>query len=158
MRTTAETTPTADAPETGTGVWLHGVTADVDPATLSGITGMDGAPVRPVRAAGLTAVVSAAPLAEYGEAALRRNLEDLAWLERAARTHHTVVDALSRAGAVVPARLATVHRDDDRVARVLTERRDEFSATLARLTGREEWGVKGYVVPGARPARRRRPA
>ncbi|MDZ5441329.1 GvpL/GvpF family gas vesicle protein [Micromonospora sp. 4G57] len=151
MRTTAETTPTADAPETGTGVWLHGVTADVDPATLSGITGMDAAPVRPVRAAGLTAVVSAAPLAEYGEAALRRNLEDLAWLERAARTHHTVVDALSRAGAVVPARLATVHRDDDRVARVLTERREEFSATLARLTGREEWGVKGYVVPGAPP-------
>ncbi|SCG53551.1 GvpL/GvpF family gas vesicle protein [Micromonospora inositola] len=151
MGTTAETTPVGGAPETGTGVWLHGVTADVDPAALAGLAGMDGVPVRPVRAAGLTAVVSAAPLAEYGEVALRRNLEDLAWLERAARTHHTVVDALSRAGAVVPARLATVHRDDDRVARVLTARRDELSDTLARLTGREEWGVKGYVVPGAPP-------
>ncbi|WP_319459980.1 GvpL/GvpF family gas vesicle protein [Micromonospora sp. RTP1Z1] len=151
MSTTAETTPADGAPETGTGVWLHGVTVDVDPATLAGVAGMDGAPVRAVRAAGLTAVVSAAPLAEYGEAALRRNLEDLAWLERAARTHHTVVDALSRAGAVVPARLATVHRDDDRVAGVLAERRDELAATLARLTGREEWGVKGYVAPGALP-------
>lgn len=151
MGTTTETAPLDGVSETGTGVWLHGVTVDADPATLAGVAGMGGAPARAVRAAGLTAVVSAAPLAEYGEAALRRNLEDLGWLERAARTHHTVVDALARAGAVVPARLATVHRDDDRVARVLTERRDELSATLARLTGREEWGVKGYVVPGAQP-------
>lgn len=151
MSTTAETTSLDGAPTTGTGAWLHGVVADADPATLTGITGMDGAPVRAVRAAGLVAVVSAAPLGEYGEEALRRNLEDLAWLERAARAHHAVVDALSRAGAVVPARLATVHRDDDRVARVLTERRDELAATLARLDGREEWGVKGYVVPGAVP-------
>ncbi|RQW84501.1 GvpL/GvpF family gas vesicle protein, partial [Micromonospora globispora] len=151
MSTTAGTTPAGGAPATGTGVWLHGVVAAADPATLAAITGMDGTPVRAVRAAGLVAVVSAAPLAEYGEEALRRNLEDLAWLERAARTHHAVVDALSRAGAVVPARLATVHRDDERVARVLTERRDELAGTLARLTGREEWGVKGYVVPGASP-------
>ncbi|SCL14314.1 Gas vesicle synthesis protein GvpL/GvpF [Micromonospora rhizosphaerae] len=151
MSTTAETTPAGGAPGTGTGVWLHGVVADADPAVLAGITGMDGRPVRAVRAVGLVAVVSAAPLTEYGEEALRRNLEDLAWLERAARTHHAVVDALSRAGAVVPARLATVYRDDDRVARVLTERRDELAGTLAGLTGREEWGVKGYVVPGAVP-------
>jgi hypothetical protein len=96
-------------------------------------------------------VVSDAPLTEYGEEALRRNLEDLAWLEQAARTHHAVVDALSRAGTVVPARLATVYRDDDRVARVLAERHDELAGTLARLTGREEWGVKGYAVPGASP-------
>ncbi|MGC1214396.1 MAG: GvpL/GvpF family gas vesicle protein [Micromonospora sp.] len=151
MRTTAETPPAGGLPATATGSWLHGVVATADPATLAAITGMDGTPVRTVRAAGLVAVVSAAPLAEYGEEALRRNLEDLAWLERAARTHHAVVDALSRAGAVVPARLATVHRDDERVARVLTERRDELTGTLARLTGREEWGVKGYVVPGAVP-------
>ena len=151
MSTTAEPMPVGGAPDTGTGAWLDGVVADADPATLAAITGMDGSPVRAVRAAGLVAVVSTAPLAEYGEEALRRNLEDLTWLERAARTHHAVVDALSRAGAVVPARLATVHGDDERVARVLTERRDELTDTLARLTGREEWGVKGYVVPGASP-------
>ncbi|MFU8874865.1 GvpL/GvpF family gas vesicle protein [Micromonospora sp. SL4-19] len=145
------TDPTPAAAGLDTGVWLHGVVAEADPATLAGITGIAGTPVRAVPAAGLVAVVSDAPLAEYGEAALRRNLEDLAWLERAARSHHAVVDALSRAGAVVPARLATVYRDDDRTARAMVERRDELTGTLARLTGREEWGVKGYVVPGAAP-------
>ncbi|AVT28674.1 gas vesicle protein GvpFL [Plantactinospora sp. BC1] len=134
------------------GCWLHGVAREVDPATLAGGTGMDGGPLRAVPAAGLVAVVSTAPLAEYGEEALRRNLEDLAWLERAARTHHEVVAALSRTGAVVPTRLATVYRDERGVARLLAERRADLAATLDRLTGRTEWGVKGYVVPGL-PAR-----
>ncbi|MEU9829530.1 GvpL/GvpF family gas vesicle protein [Micromonospora chersina] len=143
---TAAADPT---PATASAVWLHGVVART--ATPAGLPGIAGTPVRAVAAAGLVAVVSDAPLSEYGEAALRRNLEDLAWLERAARAHHAVVDALSRSGAVVPARLATVHRDDDRVARVLVERHDELAGTLARLAGRAEWGVKGYVVPGALP-------
>jgi hypothetical protein len=149
MSTTADRIPATTGPDAG--VWLHGVVAEAAPATLSGITGIAGTPVRAVSVAGLVAVVSDAPLAEYGEEALRRKLEDLAWLERAARTHHAVVDALSRAGAVVPARLATVYRDDDRAARVLAGRRGELADTLARLTGREEWGVKGYVVPGPTP-------
>ncbi|MCZ7435077.1 GvpL/GvpF family gas vesicle protein [Micromonospora sp. WMMC241] len=147
--TTAEPVPVA--PATGTGVWLHAVVADVDPASLAGIAGIAGAPVRAVAGAGLVAVVADVPLTEYGEEALRRNLEDLGWLERAARAHHAVVDALARTVAVVPARLATVHHDDDRVARVLAERHDTLADTLGRLTDREEWGVKGYVVPGATP-------
>lgn len=147
MRSTVEArTGTGD-----TGRWLHGVLREADLGLLSGLPGMTGEPVRPVRAAGLVAVVSAVPLTEYGEEALHRNLEDLAWLERVARAHHRVVDALARAGAVVPARLATVHHDDGRVAASLTERRAELAALLDRLTGRGEWGVKGYVVPGAVP-------
>ncbi|MFK4245650.1 GvpL/GvpF family gas vesicle protein [Micromonospora chokoriensis] len=131
------------------GAWLHGVVRDVDPTMLAEITGMDGGPVRGVAAAGLVAVVSAAPLDEYGEEPLRHHLEDLAWLERAARAHHGVVEALAQRGAVVPARLATVHSDDSRVALSLVECADELLATLDRLTGRAEWGVKGYLVPGA---------
>lgn len=144
---TVEPAPAA----TGTGVWLHAVVAEVDPASLAGIAGVAGTPVRAVAGAGLVAVVADVPLTEYGEEALRRNLEDLGWLERAARAHHAVVDGLARSGAVVPARLATVYRDDERVVRALAERRGTLAGTLARLAGREEWGVKGYVVPGATP-------
>lgn len=151
MSSTADLAPATGPASPGVGVWLHGVAREVDPALLAATAGMDGAPVRAVRAAGLVAVVSAAPLSEYGEEALRRNLEDLAWLERAARTHHAVVAALSRDGAVVPARLATVHHDDARVAGQLTARRVELTTVLDRLAGHDEWGVKGYVVPGATP-------
>ncbi|MFI5488721.1 GvpL/GvpF family gas vesicle protein [Micromonospora echinaurantiaca] len=151
MSSTPDLAADASRPEVGTGVWLHGVVRDVDPAVLAAIPGMTGTPVRAVRAAGLSAVVSTAPLTEYGEQALRRNLEDLAWLERAARAHHAVVDALARRGPVVPARLATVHHDDARVAGQLTGRQAELTGLLDRLTGRGEWGVKGYQVPGALP-------
>ncbi|MER7588132.1 GvpL/GvpF family gas vesicle protein [Micromonospora sp. NPDC127501] len=144
MTSTAEVT--ADRPAPAAGAWLHGVVRDAEPATLAAIGGMDGGPVRAVSAAGLVAVVSTAPLDEYGEQPLRRNLEDLAWLERAARAHHAVVEALARRGPVVPARLATVHTDDERVAGSLTVRRAELLAALDRLTGRGEWGVKGYLV------------
>ncbi|MFC0008061.1 GvpL/GvpF family gas vesicle protein [Micromonospora siamensis] len=151
MSTTADVGPVATTrPETG--AWLHGVVRDVPPDTLAEMVGMDGGKVRAVHGGGLVAVVSAAPLTEYGEEPLRRKLEDLTWLESAARTHHGVVAALSATGAVVPARLATVHRDADRVAAVLAERHAELTAALDRLTGRTEWGVKGYVVPGAPPA------
>ncbi|WP_433127550.1 GvpL/GvpF family gas vesicle protein [Micromonospora sp. CA-240977] len=147
MRSTAEVI--ADRPAPATGAWLHGVVRDVEPATLAAIVGMDGAPVRAVPTAGLTAVVSAAPLDEYGEESLRRNLEDLVWLERAARAHHAVVEMLARQGPVVPARLATVYSDDNGVAGSLAARRADLVAALDRLTGRGEWGVKGYLVPGA---------
>ncbi|MET8356714.1 GvpL/GvpF family gas vesicle protein [Micromonospora sp. NPDC005171] len=140
---------TVDLPTGAAGAWLHGVVQDADPATLATIVGMDGGPVRAVSAAGLVAVVSAAPLDEYGEEPLRRNLEDLVWLERVARAHHAVVEALARRGPVVPARLATVHTDDGRVAGSLAASRAELVAALDRLTGRGEWGVKGFLVPGA---------
>ncbi|SIQ19830.1 GvpL/GvpF family gas vesicle protein [Micromonospora avicenniae] len=132
----------------GAGRWLHGVVREADLGLLSTVPGMTGEPVRPVRADGLVAVVSTVPLTEYGEEALRRNLEDLGWLEQAARAHHRVVDALAGTGAVVPARLATVHRDDDAVTASLTGRRSELVALLDGLAGRGEWGVKGYLVPG----------
>jgi hypothetical protein len=131
------------------GMWLHAVTRGFDPARLAGVTGVGGAPVRAVGAAGLVALVAPVDLAEYGEEALRRNLEDLAWLESVAREHHGVADAVSRLGPAVPARLATVYRDEDRVRTMLAQRRDAFAAVLDRVAGRIEWGVKAYAATGA---------
>jgi hypothetical protein len=108
-----------------------------------------GEPVRAVAAAGLRAIAGDVPLAEFGEAALRRNLEDLAWLEATARSHHRVIEAAARQAPVVPMRLATVCRDDASVTARLTGRRDDFRAALGRTSGRKEWGVKAYA---ARPA------
>jgi hypothetical protein len=129
------------------GFWLHAIGRSLDPRRLSGLTGVGGRSVRTVRSAGLDAVVSPVDLAEYGEEALRRNLEDIGWLESTARAHHLVVATASGAGPVVPARLATVYRGAAGVTGMLDERRQELSAALTRLEGREEWGVKAFAVP-----------
>jgi hypothetical protein len=136
----------------GHGVWLHAIARDLDPARLAGLAGISGEPVRSIRSAGLDAVVSPVDLAEYGEDALRRNLEDIAWLESTARAHHEVVSAVGGVGSVLPARLATVYESAARVAEVVAERRQEFVAALDRLVDRAEWGVKAFAVPDTRAA------
>jgi hypothetical protein len=108
-------------------------------------------PLRTVAAAGLTAVAEDVGLAEFGEEALRRNLEDLGWLEAAARAHHRVIDAVAQQGPVVPMRLATVYSGDANIAALLTERGTDFRSALRRISGRSEWGVKAYADPQPDP-------
>ena len=63
-------------------VWMYAVAGDFTAPIAGELTGVGGSAVRPVRAAGLTAIVGDVDQPDFGEAALRRNLEDLDWLER----------------------------------------------------------------------------
>lgn len=150
-------------------VWGYAVTAHHSPGRLAGLTGVAGQPARLVTGAGLAAAVSTVSLAEFGEQPLRQRLEDLAWLEATARAHHQVIEALP--GPVIPLRLATIYRDDSKVAGLLAERQAGFAAALDQLTARAEWGVKLFAAgrtadpapadqpgagPGASYLRRRR--
>ncbi|MFE2183971.1 GvpL/GvpF family gas vesicle protein [Streptomyces sp. NPDC059455] len=95
----------------------------------------------------LAAAVGPVPAEEFEEGALKTGLEELPRLEALARGHHGVVAGLAPLGAVLPLRLATVYRDEDRVRQVLQERRDQFLPLLERLAGHVEWGVKVYTDP-----------
>lgn len=128
-------------------VWLYAVTRRLDFAQFPATTGVAQEPVRIVEAADLVAVVGSVGADEFGEDALRRNLEDLDWLEATARAHDAVVDLVTHFGPTVPLRLATVYRDDDSVRASLVAHRGEFDTALRRVTGRTEWGVKGYADP-----------
>jgi hypothetical protein len=129
-------------------VWLYAVAADSAelPANGAAGIGVGGGRVRAVRAAGLAAVVEDVGEDEFGEAALRRNLEDLEWLERTARAHHEVIEAIAGRGPVVPMRLATVYSGDDSVADTLRQRAGDLGGALARISERSEWGVKAYAA------------
>lgn len=129
-------------------VWVYAVT-DGEPGASADMIGVGGGPVRVIRAARLTAVAGDVSLAEFGEAPLRRNLEDLDWLAQTARAHHAVIETVAKGCPVVPMRLATVFASDSGVAGLLRDRAEDFRRVLARLRGRSEWGVKAYA---ARPA------
>lgn len=116
--------------------------------TLPGaLRGVAAGPVRTVGHEGLAAVVGPVPAADFEEEPLRTRLEDLSWLEATARAHQEVVDAAAALGTVLPLRLATVYRDEEGVRRMLREGRERLTATLDRLEGRIEWGVKVYAEP-----------
>jgi hypothetical protein len=133
------------------GVWVYAI-ADHAGGDVFLPAGVAGTLVRAMTAGGLTVLASNVDLAEFGEAALRRNLENLAWLEEVARAHHDVVHAAAGLFPVFPARFATVYHGDASMAAAFAERGDQLRGALARVGGRMEWGVKVYALPIERGA------
>ncbi|HEV3470480.1 MAG TPA: GvpL/GvpF family gas vesicle protein [Pyrinomonadaceae bacterium] len=105
----------------------------------------DAAPLELVGEGGLAAVVSAVPLADYGEEGLKARLADAAWTATRALRHERAVEHFARRAAVVPLRFGTIYLKRESVARMLAERAASLRAALARVEGREEWGVNLYV-------------
>lgn len=142
----------------GLASYVYLAAREVPDDAVAGVTGLADAPLRLVRSSGLAAVVSSLDLAEFGEDALRRNLEDLAWLERVARAHDEVVHQVGGLTAVAPWRLATIMLDDDRVAELLDRWEVELKASLDRVEGCSEWGVKMLTTASEPPDLPEQPA
>jgi hypothetical protein len=92
-------------------------------------------------------LVSDVSLAQFGEAALRENLQNPYWLDEVAREHHYVIDAAARLFPLLPVRLATVYSGDAALCAALAQRGDQLLGALRRVGGRVEWGVKAYAAP-----------
>lgn len=132
------------------GLWVYAICERVDETSLRSLTGVAGTPVTTVTSAGLTAVAEDVDLAEFGEQALRANLEDMAWLDATARAHHAVIDALAgQTPPVMPMRLATVYSSEAGLKAMLGARSAEILDVLGRISERSEWGVKAFAPVGA---------
>lgn len=140
--------------------YLYAVTRGVDPSALSDVAALSGETVDVVEHEGLLAVLSTVDLDEFGEDALRANLEQLDWLEETARTHDAVIKAVSGLGPVAPMRLATIFLDDASVRRRLDEWYLALEQVLDRVQDRREWSVKVIARPSSADplAPRERPA
>jgi hypothetical protein len=95
----------------------------------------------------LQAVVSQVPLEEFGQAQLKRHLEDMGWVEARVRTHQDVLLALLAAGTVVPMKFCTIYRSEERVREMVREFQEPFQEALEYLDGKQEWSVKVYCAP-----------
>jgi len=137
---------------TETGRYLYAIARGLDPQVMVHVPALGGGHLDVVEHLGLAAVVSTVDLGEYGEEGLRRNLEDLAWLEEVARGHDTVVQAAAEQAPTAPLRLATICLDDDGVRARLEEWHDALEQVLDRIEGRREWSVKVFARPRPAPA------
>lgn len=139
------------------GRYLYAIGRGIDEKEIAGTPGLRAAPLRVVEHRGLAAVVSDVDLDEFGEDGLRRNLEDLQWLEDVARTHDAVVRAATAVGPTAPLRLATVCFDDDQVRSRMDQWHAPLVRALDRVDGRAEFSVKAYAAQ-PEPAGRAAPA
>jgi hypothetical protein len=129
----------------GRGVYLYGIVpAGVAPERTAPGVDRRFSPFL-LEHVGVAAIVSEVSLDDFGEEALRENLNRLPWLEACARAHEEVLEHALEAGAVLPARLATVYASERHVRLLLEREHDAFLTQLEALRDKREWGVKGFV-------------
>ena len=103
--------------------------------------------VRAEECGGLVALVSPVPRREFSSEPLKRNLNDLAWLEGVARAHEAVLEQALQMSTIVPFRMCTMYKSGESVRRMLEHEHDAFVQALAGLDGRWEWAVKVLADP-----------
>ena len=106
------------------------------------------------------AVVGLVPLDRYGEAGIAAGVRDLDWVSKIAMAHEAVVEHFSRArgATVVPMKLFTMFSSAERLVQDLRSHQAGISATIARIRGAREWGVRVLrAQPTGRPASRSQP-
>jgi hypothetical protein len=137
---------------TGEALYVYGLVADLPPGTEPPGAGIDGAPLRLVRAedCGLAALVHEAPTQPYQgpDDEVRR------WI----RAHDDAVEGMRRAaGGVLPMTfnvLVAPGPDGDAASRLrawLRQNRDDLRARLERLRGRAEYRVEIALESAAVP-------
>lgn len=147
-RTREHVIASPDDPGGETFLYAYGVieaSQQIDLSPLVSITGSRD--LRLHRVGRTAAIVGPVGAAEFGSAALKRNLEDFEWLESRARAHESVLSEVLERTDVIPFRFLTIFRDDSSIEGMLAERQHRFTSTLETLKGKVEMGVKLYVSP-----------
>jgi hypothetical protein len=106
---------------------------------------LGGAPAGSVALSGVVAITDLLPAEEFSGPALEARLQDVEWVAAQARRHTTVLASAMEHGPVVPARLCTLFSSTDALRDSLERTGDGLLATLERLRGRREWGLKLFV-------------
>lgn len=134
--------PRRPQPDEGELLWAYCVlrAGDAYPPDMAGVE--PSTSIRGIEVGQLTVLASGVPHAGYAEEPLRRNLNDLQWLERVARAHEAVLERTLEVTTIVPLRLCTLFDSEANLRAMLERERDALLTALAALDGRQEWGVK----------------
>ncbi|PTL36250.1 hypothetical protein CLG94_06235 [Candidatus Methylomirabilis limnetica] len=113
---------------------------------LPPMMGIDGhSPLSLIAENGIVALSSPVPLTEFGEEALRRNLEDPSWLEEKVRLHESIVESALATGPLLPMRFGTIFLDAGTIRSVIRRNTRRIQEALEFLRDKVEWGVKGFA-------------
>src|SRR4051812_17423484 len=93
----------------------------------------------------LAALASPVSAADFDQPGLDGRLQEPAWLEEKIRAHEQLLEGVLGRSAVVPFRFCTVYRSREALRAFLTEHSRELEATLERIRGKVERGVKAFA-------------
>jgi hypothetical protein len=139
--------------EEGYGYYVYGIVGSDGSQPIEGLSeeGIDSTypvyalqPSDTSRQPSASAIVSKVSLQEFGQEGLEANLNDIKWVEAKVLAHQRVIEAVLVSHTLVPMRFCTIYRSESGVQEMLAQHYDDFVKTLARLEGKQEWGVKVY--------------
>ncbi|HZQ90248.1 MAG TPA: GvpL/GvpF family gas vesicle protein [Terriglobales bacterium] len=134
-------------------LYLYGISRGRPAVRPDAVSGIDGASaVETVSCGGLLCWISRVERGEYAER-LEQNMQNLDWLAGASVRHQKVVGALAQQLDLLPTRFGSVFLSHASLRKHVQEQKSFVNATLRRLAGTEEWGVKVFseVGPNAAP-------
>jgi len=126
-------------------LYLYGISAKAPKAKITGSIDAASA-VENLEDSGLVAWFSRVSDDEFGDK-LASNMQNLEWLAGASVSHQRVVSQIADAVTVLPARFGTVFLSRQSLIDHLREEKEKLGATLKRIDGMEEWGIKLFLNP-----------
>ena len=95
--------------------------------------------------AGLWVVVADAPPERYDAAPVEARLRDLDWVAACATAHEAVVEHVARTATTIPLKLFTLFNTDERAVSHIAKLRPAIDRAVARVAGRQEWGIRVHL-------------
>ena len=134
-----------------TATYLYGLVQSEKPPSVAGVpSGLAGMKAPRLVDAGnsLWLIAADAPLSRYGQAPIEAGLQDLKWVSACAMAHEQVIEHFAGTGTVIPMKLFTLFTSDQRASLHIRETRKELDATIKRVAGCREWGVRMSLNEG----------
>ena len=136
-------------------IYLYGVTlpekTGAQGASIAAV-GIDGsAAVDSEGVAGLVCWFSRVSKREFADK-LAENMENLDWLSVAGVRHQKAVSEIARRTTILPTRFGTIFLTLVSLEADIKRRKAFLLRDLKRFQGSDEWGIKVFALPQARPA------
>ena len=113
--------------------------------TVEGM-GIDGLyPIFMATAKDITAVVSMVSLDAFNGPEAESKMKDLSWIGPRTLRHEEVVETVMEHSPVLPARFGTIFLSLKGIEEILHTHHDRISHFLDRVSGKNEWAVKGLL-------------
>ncbi|MFL6300891.1 MAG: GvpL/GvpF family gas vesicle protein [Terriglobales bacterium] len=135
-------------------VYLYGITlpAKADSRDAVSAVGIDGSsPIVSDEVAGLVCWFSRVSRRDFADK-LAENMENLDWLSVAGVRHQKAVSEISRRTTILPARFGTIFLTLESLEQDIKRRKPALLRDLKRFQDSDEWGIKVFALPQARPA------
>lgn len=115
------------------------------------VKGIQGGRISIIPYKNLETIVSEVSLKEFGSEEIQNKArEDLKWIAEKAQIHEQVIErAMNKGGetiSVIPMKFGTIFKNKENLLKTVKKHYSEFKKTLDNLLGKEEWGLKVYLI------------